>query len=393
MKKLLLIILILITKISISQEFKSKDDFIDSIPVKQRKEISSKIETKWLSQMTDDDVFSMKYSQMKSSKKVNITWDLSYTDYSYLSNYINGFYVSIVNQSNKTIKYVNFNVKGLNAVGDLVYDGYKSRTGIGPVGPYETGSWSFDNCWIYDNTINEVEIISMSIEYTDKSKLIIKNVSDIVINLDIAEKYNELLKKRVDMIDNYYDSLYNSEKEKHYIKLAKIAERNKFITDSINKRIQFVKDSTENSTLKTYYFELKNSLVKNKIELDSVARNLTILDEDKKNFINITFIKNINDDLNEYKDILNKLYNIETKIDTNNNVILTNYISKYKPYLNININKYYKKIDKDFISNKLKKTKLYKEYKELYKKQKKSINDEFLLRENLVEFELMKLKS
>lgn len=393
MKKLLLIILILITKISISQEFKSKDDFIDSIPVKQRKEISSKIETKWLSQMTDDDVFSMKYSQMKSSKKVNITWDLSYTDYSYLSNYINGFYVSIVNQSNKTIKYVNFNVKGLNAVGDLVYDGYKSRTGIGPVGPYETGSWSFDNCWIYDNTINEVEIISMSIEYTDKSKLIIKNVSDIVINLDIAEKYNELLKKRVDMIDNYYDSLYNSEKEKHYIKLAKIAERNKFITDSINKRIQFVKDSTENSLLKKYYLELKNSLVKNKIELDSVARNLTILDEDKKNFINITFIKNINDDLNEYKDILNKLYNIETKIDTNNNVILTNYISKYKPYLNININKYYKKIDKDFISNKLKKTKLYKEYKELYKKQKKSINDEFLLRENLVEFELMKLKS
>jgi hypothetical protein len=355
-----------------SQEFKTKEEFIDSLPAINKKEILVKVEKEWMSQMTEEDLYCIKYAKNKSTKKVNITWNLSYTDYNYLSNYVNGFNISIINNTNKTIKYVNFNVKAFNAVGDMVYDGYKTRKGIGPVEGHETGSWSFDNCWIYDNTIDEVKMLSMSIEYTDKSKLVINDISDVNIDFDITDKYSELTDKKLVMLNIQYDSLYNIEKEKHDLKITEKLEKERAIRDSIQKREDFIKDSIKNVSLKIEYFKLKNSLVENKTELESNVKNLLSLDIEKKEYIKFLFDKNVDKDLIQYQRDLNRLVLIERDIDTTNNLELSKYIDRYK-YESINIDIIYKyKIDYNFVSKPLKKTDLYKDNKDEYKDKKRA---------------------
>jgi hypothetical protein len=372
MKILLFIFACMIMSYASSQEFKTKEEFIDSLPAINKKEILVKVEKEWMSQMTEEDLYCIKYAKNKSTKKVNITWNLSYTDYNYLSNYVNGFNISIINNTNKTIKYVNFNVKAFNAVGDMVYDGYKTRKGIGPVEGHETGSWSFDNCWIYDNTIDEVKMLSMSIEYTDKSKLVINDISDVNIDFDITDKYSELTDKKLVMLNIQYDSLYNIEKEKHDLKITEKLEKERAIRDSIQKREDFIKDSIKNVSLKIEYFKLKNSLVENKTELESNVKNLLSLDIEKKEYIKFLFDKNVDKDLIQYQRDLNRLVLIERDIDTTNNLELSKYIDRYK-YESINIDIIYKyKIDYNFVSKPLKKTDLYKDNKDEYKDKKRA---------------------
>lgn len=360
--KLILLNLLLVNYAS-SQEFKTKEEFIDSLPTIKKKEILLNVEKEWISQMTENDIYCIKYTKNKLNKKVNIIWELHYD---YESN-VDGFDISIINNTNKTIKYVKFNVNAYNAVGDMVYDGYKTRKGIGPVEGYETGSWSFDNCWFYNSTINDVKIISMSVEYMDKTKLVINNINDVNINTDITDRSSELTDKKLAMLDLKYDSLYNIEKNKHDLKITEIIEKEKNIRDSIQYRENYIKDSIENVSLKLEYFKLKTKLIKNKNELKSNVENLSSLDIEKKEFIKLLFDKNVNEDLIQYQNDLNRLVLIERDIDTNNNLYLSKYIDDYK-YNSSHIEFIYKyKIDSNFVSKPLKKTDLYKDNKNEYK--------------------------
>ena len=366
MQKILLLLLIINSNYLISQEFLSKEEFKDSIPPLLYKNHISKIEKEWMSLMTQDDINSIRCTKNKLSKKLTIDWNNSQTDYTYYNNYYNGIELKVTNQSKKTIKYVKINLQAYNAVGDKVYDGFKTRTGIGPIEPYETGQWLFDNCWNYENTINEIKIVSMCIEYMDKSKFLINDVYDYYLDSEEFDKYFELLNIKDSMLDNYIDSIYNSKKQEYDNKIRKKLERDIFIKDSINKRLKFVKDSIDNISLNIEYIQLKNSLIVSKNALDSLINKLLILDDDKKYFILNVFKKNVNEDLKIFKDIINQITDVEKIFDTKNNDLLYQFIIVYKPYYQ-NINTilqdsfYVYKIDSNFLTKKLKKTNLFKE--------------------------------
>ncbi len=88
------------------------------------------------------------------------------------------------NTSNKTIKYIYFDAKPYNAVGDIVpceIRGYKLFTGYctGPFEPEYTSWWYYDgtyyggshwsNCW-YNNSVKTISITEIRIIYTDNTK-------------------------------------------------------------------------------------------------------------------------------------------------------------------------------------------------------------------------------
>lgn len=78
----------------------------------------------------------------------------------------------IFNPSKKTIKYIWFTFAGQNAVNDLVRlpNGhyYKTVKGIGPIGSYETGAWSFEYVWFTD-IVEYLRLSTIKIQYMDGS--------------------------------------------------------------------------------------------------------------------------------------------------------------------------------------------------------------------------------
>ena len=89
--------------------------------------------------------------------------------FSFGTNGAKGVAFTALNTSNKTAKYVILEVVGYNVVDDPVWsDGYLQRCrGIGPIGPGETGSWSFDNIWEQGKIVHSYEIKALVIQYKD----------------------------------------------------------------------------------------------------------------------------------------------------------------------------------------------------------------------------------
>ena len=95
----------------------------------------------------------------------------------YGDEYSTGFEVKVTNMSNKTIKYIIFNIVGLNSVKDKVkYKGtYIQETrGIGPISPLETAYYDFEHLW-WTDIVEYFDIQSINIEYTDGTK---KQITD-----------------------------------------------------------------------------------------------------------------------------------------------------------------------------------------------------------------------
>jgi hypothetical protein len=95
----------------------------------------------------------------------------------YGDEYSTGLEVKVTNMSNKTIKYIIFNIIGLNSVKDKVkYKGtYIQETrGIGPISPLETAYYDFEHLW-WTDIVEYFDIQSINIEYTDGTK---KQITD-----------------------------------------------------------------------------------------------------------------------------------------------------------------------------------------------------------------------
>lgn len=101
----------------------------------------------------------------------------------------------IFNPSKKTIKYIWFTVAGENAVEDLVRlpNGtyYKTLKGIGPIGSYETGAWSFDYVWFTD-IVQYLRLSTIKIQYMDGSVRTVKYNDAMYIGEEAYDNFNRL---------------------------------------------------------------------------------------------------------------------------------------------------------------------------------------------------------
>lgn len=92
------------------------------------------------------------------------------------------------NSSKKTIKYVDFYFSVFNAVGDKCYLEYGRSyignvRGVGPVEPFEAGSWSWDRATHYTSgDASEMSIVRLVITYMDGTTKTIPNSSIIYDN-------------------------------------------------------------------------------------------------------------------------------------------------------------------------------------------------------------------
>jgi hypothetical protein len=90
-------------------------------------------------------------------------------------------FFSYFNSSKKTIKYINFYFSVYNAVGDKCYLKYERSyvgnvRGVGPVEPFETGSWNWDRATHYTSgDASEMRIVKIVITYMDGTTKTIPN--------------------------------------------------------------------------------------------------------------------------------------------------------------------------------------------------------------------------
>ena len=84
-------------------------------------------------------------------------------------------FFTFFNSSKKTIKYIDFYFSVYNAVGDKCYLKYERSyvgnvRGVGPVEPFETGSWSWDRATYYTSgDASEMRVVKVVITYMDKT--------------------------------------------------------------------------------------------------------------------------------------------------------------------------------------------------------------------------------
>jgi len=92
------------------------------------------------------------------------------------------------NSSKKTIKYADFYFSVFNAVGDKCYLKYERSyignvRGVGPVEPFEAGSWNWDRATHYTSgDASEMRIVKLVITYMDGTTKTIPNSSIIYEN-------------------------------------------------------------------------------------------------------------------------------------------------------------------------------------------------------------------
>lgn len=97
-------------------------------------------------------------------------------------------YFSFFNTSKKTIKYVDFYFSIYNPVGDRCYLRYENSyvgnvRGVGPVEPFDSGSWAWDRATHYTSAdASEMRIVKLVITYMDGTKKTIPNSSIIYDN-------------------------------------------------------------------------------------------------------------------------------------------------------------------------------------------------------------------
>ncbi len=97
-------------------------------------------------------------------------------------------FFTFFNSSKKTIKYVDFYFSMFNAVGDRCYLKYERSyignvRGVGPVEPFESGSWNWDRATHYTSgDAYEMRIVKLVITYMDRTTKTIPNSSIIYDN-------------------------------------------------------------------------------------------------------------------------------------------------------------------------------------------------------------------
>lgn len=97
-------------------------------------------------------------------------------------------YFCFFNSSKKTIKYVDFYFSVFNAVGDKCYLKYERSyignvRGVGPVEPFDSGSWNWDRATHYTSgDASEMRIVKLVITYMDGTTKTIPNSSIIYDN-------------------------------------------------------------------------------------------------------------------------------------------------------------------------------------------------------------------
>lgn len=97
-----------------------------------------------------------------------------------------GLEISVQNPTEKTIKYLTFNIVGYNAVNDPVRDGNRSGStisvkGIGPIEPNETGKYKWKYMW-YTDSVQSFKIPSIAIQYMDGSTRLLRDVSSATLS-------------------------------------------------------------------------------------------------------------------------------------------------------------------------------------------------------------------
>ena len=84
-------------------------------------------------------------------------------------------FFTFFNSSKKTIKYIDFYFSVYNAVGDKCYLKYERSyvgnvRGVGPVEPFEAGSWNWDRATHYTSgDASEMRVVKVVITYMDKT--------------------------------------------------------------------------------------------------------------------------------------------------------------------------------------------------------------------------------
>jgi len=113
------------------------------------------------------------YKALDKNKFAIISYDVTGSDYTI------GFDISLLNLSDKTIKYTFITVTATNPVNDKI--GTKTVKAIGPIKSNETGSYEFEDTF-YSNTAQYLGIDKIKIQYMDGttrniSKSEIKNIT------------------------------------------------------------------------------------------------------------------------------------------------------------------------------------------------------------------------
>ena len=97
-----------------------------------------------------------------------------------------GFSVSVVNLSEKIIKYISFTVVGYNPVKDVVRgrpgkSPYITVRGVGPINPREGGEYDWEYLWFTD-LVETHKISLVKIQYMDGSVKIYNNPESLVLS-------------------------------------------------------------------------------------------------------------------------------------------------------------------------------------------------------------------
>jgi hypothetical protein len=129
---------------------------------------------------------------ISKTKKPGLTLiDWSFYD---MSEYTSGTGIKfdVYNPTNKTIKYIWFQFKGLNAVGDPVSSKmYGNNTiikvkGIGPIEPETSATYDFKYAW-HSDLVDKVKLMSITIQYMDGTTKIVTKPNDVRLPSDLLE--------------------------------------------------------------------------------------------------------------------------------------------------------------------------------------------------------------
>lgn len=351
MKNLLVIISIVLVNCVSSQTFMSKEDFIKK---SYNQKINDSIKKIWESNLTSEEKNSIDY--VKGLPDIIVDWELTY-DY---TSKVSGFNANIINNSNKTIKYVYFKLKALNGVDDVTYDGIKTTRGTGPIHPGEIKKGTFENCWLINSDISSVRMIHIIVEFMDKTKKTL-NLNKVLLNKDLFNLEDDTHNKLDNMIKLYYEELYSQYldgvKNKYFVEQLRIK-------DSIYRRQKHIKDSLYDVRLKKLYDE---KIRRYKSTMYTITK-LSQLDKKKLKFVSKKFNINIMEEVKLIQDTLktlNVVFNLTdvgeikralSKMDTS----LINNIFNYHFYVHYRYGILYN----DFYTKPLKETETYIKHKE-----------------------------
>ena len=125
------------------------------------------------------------FAAVKATKNSGLT--ILQTKIADVSEYTQGtsFEISVINPTEKPIKYITISLVGLNAVGDPVRDRIKGGPhltvrAIGPIETSRSASYKWEYMW-HTDVVESFRITQLRVEYMDKSVKIIKDWKTILL--------------------------------------------------------------------------------------------------------------------------------------------------------------------------------------------------------------------